>query len=283
MISTIIVNGLSLSASYCMIALGLSLAFGVMRIMNFAHGELYMLGAYMAWLFYTKAHLPIILVLLIGMLVPAIIAIILERGIFRPLRGNPMSSYIAAVGVAFILQVLVGQIWGLGKDKQVNSYFGFSVDIFGAHISMTNVTVIILSVILTAALLLFLRYTRFGKALRACAQDAEAASVQGIGINKVAAITMGVAGLVVGATGVLMAPISLVNPYMGGTVILVAFNVIIIGGAGSIEGTILAAIILAFLTSTVSSLVDSTTAQLLSFVFMFIILSVRPMGLFKRA
>lgn len=283
MLESIVVTGLSLSAYYCIISVGLALAFGVMRIMNFTHGEFYMLGAYMMWIFYTKAHFPIILVLLIGMLVPAALAILVERCVFRPLRGDPMSSFIAATGVAFIIQVLVGQIWGLGKDKSIIPYSRRSLDILGVQISMTHVCVIVASVVLTSTLLIFMRHSKSGQALRACSQDPEAAALQGISINKVAAITMGVAGSLAGAAGVLMAPISLVNPYMGGNVILMAFAVIIVGGAGSIEGAILSSIILGFLTSTITILVDSTIAQLAVFVFMFVILSIKPMGLFSRA
>lgn len=278
-----IVNALVTSSFYALIAVGLSLVFGVMTIVNFAHGELYMLGAYTVWFLYAVGNMPFFAAVGVAIVVVGLLGILLERGIFRPVRGNMLSALIISVGIVFILQVSVGQIWGVGKMKPVPAAFPGALDLLGIYISWQRLIVIPVAILLLGGLWVFLTRFRLGRALRASAQDSEAASLQGISINRSAAIAMLIGCAMAGAAGALMSPIMSVYPYMGHMVIWTCFVIIIVGGAGNIKGTILAALFFGFLHTIITTLLDSTIALIVSSLFMLIFLAIRPQGLLGYA
>lgn len=278
-----IANALVTSAFYALIAVGLSLVFGVMNIVNFAHGELYMLGAYMVWFLYAVGDLPFFAAVGVAIVAVGLLGILLERGIFRPVRGNVLSGFIISVGIIFILQVLVGQVWGVGKMKPVAAAYPGALDLWGIFISWQRLIIIPVAILLLGGLWVFLTRFRLGRALRATAQDPEAAALQGISINRSAAIAMLIGCAMAGAAGALMAPIMSVYPYMGHMVIWTCFVIIIVGGAGNIKGTILASLLFGFLHTIVTTLLDSTIALLVSALFMLIFLAIRPQGLLGYA
>jgi branched-chain amino acid transport system permease protein len=274
-----IVNALVTSAFYALVAVGLSLVFGVMNIVNFAHGELYMLGAYTVWFLYAVGHLPFFAAVAVAIVAVGLLGILLERGIFRPVRGNVLSGFIISVGIVFILQVLVGQVWGVGKMKPVAAAYPGALDLFGIYISWQRLIVIPVAILMLGLLWVFLTRFRLGRGLRASALDSQAASLQGISINRSAAVAMLIGSAMAGAAGALMAPIMSVYPYMGSMVIWTCFVIVIVGGAGNIKGTILAALLFGFLNTIVTTLLDSTIALLVSSLFMLVFLAIRPQGL----
>jgi branched-chain amino acid transport system permease protein len=278
----IIVNGIGLSALYILLALGLTLIFGVMRIANFAHGELYMLGAYGMYLFYGKGGLPFLVALIPTMVLVGLLSILIERGVFRPLRNDPFSSLVAATGVMFIIQVLTGQIWGLGYNKPVPRAFTKVFHILDATIPQERIVVIVVTLVLAGGLWYFLEKIKLGRAMRACTQDAEAASLQGISLNTMSAIAMGIGGVLASGAGALVSPSMAVNPYMGGDVLFKSFVIVIVGGVGSVGGGIISAVFFGFLDSIITSVADSSIANLFGFLFMFAILVIRPQGFFGR-
>jgi branched-chain amino acid transport system permease protein len=278
----IIVNGVGLSALYTILALGLTLVFGVMGIINFAHGELYMLGAYGMWIFYGKANLPFFVALALSMVAVGGLSLLIERGVFRPLRNDASASLVGATGVMFIIQVLTGQIWGLGYNKPVPRAFPKVIHIFNAALSQERLVIIIVTLVLAGGLWFFLERVKLGRGMRACSQDAEAAFLQGISLNKMSAIAMGIGGVLAAGAGALVSASMSVNPYMGGEVIFKCFVIVIVGGAGSVGGAILSAVFFGFMDSIITSLVDSTVANLLGLLFMFVILVVRPRGFLGR-
>lgn len=278
----IIVNGLGLSALYIMLALGLTLVLGIMRIVNFAHGEIYMLGAYGMWLFYGKGGLPFFAALSLSMVLVAVLSLMIEWSIFRRLRNNQYGSLVAAIGLMSVLQVLTGQIWGIGYNKPVPRAFPGVIHILDASISQERLVIILTTFVLVGGLWFFLERVKLGRGMRASAQDADAASLQGISLNSMCAIAMGIGGALAGGAGALVSPTMAVNPYMGGQVILKCFVIVIVGGAGSVGGAIIAAIFFGFLDSIVSSVADSTIANLLGLVLMFGILVFRPQGILGR-
>jgi branched-chain amino acid transport system permease protein len=278
----IIVNGIGLSALYILLALGLTLIFGVMRIANFAHGELYMLGAYGMYLFYGKGGLPFLVALIPTMVLVGLLSILIERGVFRPLRNDPFSSLVAATGVMFIIQVLTGQIWGLGYNKPVPRAFTKVFHILDATIPQERIVVIVVTLVLAGGLWYFLEKIKLGRAMRACTQDAEAASLQGISLNTMSAIAMGIGGVLASGAGALVSPSMAVNPYMGGDVLFKSFVIVMVGGGGSVGGGIISAVFFGFLDSIITSVADSSIANLFGFLFMFAILVIRPQGFFGR-
>lgn len=267
---------------YAVVAVGLALIFGVMRTANFAHGEFFMVGAYTVWLLYARGDWPFPAAVLAAVGVVAGIGLITERTIFRPLRGNVVAGLIASLGLVFILQVIVGRIWGLGMSKPVPPAFPGSLEILGASVGWQRFIMIPAGITMLGLLWLFLHRFKLGRALRATAQDPEAAALQGISIDRMALLAMGIAAAFAGVAGALMASIYPVTPYMGHTVILMTFIIVIVGGTGSLEGAFLAAILFGFLHTIVTTVLDSTIANIIVTVVMAVVLAIRPKGLLGR-
>lgn len=267
---------------YALVAVGLAMVFGVMQMANLAHGEFYMVAAYAVWVFYAKHNWPFFAAVAAGMGIVGAMGLAVERGLFRPMRGQVVSGFIATAGLMYMLQVGVGRIWGVGLDKPVPPAFTGAVSILGANIGWQRVIVIIAAVVMLVILWLFLHRFKLGQALRATAQDPEAAALQGISVNKMTALAMFIGSVFAGAAGAFMAPVYPVNPYMGHVVILIAFIVIIVGGLGSIEGTILASIIFGFLYTFVTTVADGVIASIVGVLTMLTVLALRPQGLRGR-
>lgn len=277
-----IANSIVASGIYATVAVGLALAFGVMQMANYAHGEFFMVGAYVVYILYALGGVPFPLAVVAAFFIVAAIGLMTERFIFRPTRQNVLAGFMATAGLSFILQVLVGQIWGVGLMRYIPTPYMGAANIAGAQIGWQRLLVIPAAFGMIAALWLFLHRVRLGKGLRACAQDPEAAALQGISINKMTALAMGIAGAFAGLAGALMAPIHAVTPYMGHAVILTAFIVVIVGGMASIEGAVLAAILFGFIHTFVTTLSDAVVSEMVGVGVMVIVLVAKPSGLLGR-
>lgn len=278
-----VVNSLIVSVFYALIALGLCLVCGVMGVLNLAHGELYMAGAYVVWLTYAQGGLPFPLAIIVAMAVVAGISLALERSIFRPTRDRPHLGLIASIGVIFILQVIVAQVWGVGLTRHVPSALKGAIEIFGVSAPWQRLIVIPAATTLLIGLWFFLHRSKAGRALRATAQDPEAARLAGVNINKSGAIAMGLGGILVGAAGAFMSPLMSVTPYMGHSVIINTIAILIVGGLASIEGVLLASFIFGFLHTFMNTYVGGTLPAIAGVLLMFIVLIVRPRGILGRA
>ncbi len=281
-IGQMILNGLMTSSFYALIAVGLSLVFGVMHIVNFAHGEFYMVGAYTVWVLFALLDWPFFVAVGVAILVVGILGLVSEKLIFRRARGNVLNGFIMSVGLVFILQVAVVEIWGVGKMKPVPAAYPQILHFMGAT-TWQRFILFPATVILLGSLWYFLGNFKIGRALRASAEDPEAASLYGMSPRKSAALAMFLGSAMAGAAGGLMAPIMSVHPYMGHAVIWTAFVVIIVGGAGNIKGTLYASIIFGFLTTIITTFLDSTIANLVNTLVMLVLLAIRPEGLVAHA
>ncbi len=277
-----IANSVVAGSVYAIIAVGLAMAFGVMKMANFAHGEFFMAGAYVVYVFYALLGWPFPAAVLMAIPIVGAMWVATERLIFRPTRDNVMAGFMATAGLAFILQVLVGQTWGVGLMRSVPTPYMGAMDLLGAKIGWQRVLVLPSAVLMLSALWFFLYRVKAGKALRACAQDPETARLQGIGINRMTMLAMAISGASAGLAGALMAPIHPVTPYMGHGVILTAFIVVVMGGMESIAGAVLAAVLLGIVHTFVTTLSDAVTAQMVGVACMALVLIVRPQGLLGR-
>ncbi len=265
-----------------LIAVGLALIFGVMGVINFAHGELYMMGAYCVVFVYADNDMPFLVAVGVGLVFVGMIGLAMERGLFRPLRTNPLGGLIASIGLLLVLQALVTIGFGV-RMEHISPPTRESVSLPGfadITISLQRVYVIIAAVVLLSGLWVFLTKTKFGWALRACAQDPEAATLQGISLNHTARIAMFIGAALAGVAGALTAPLVRTYPYMGHSVIVTAFIIIIVGGLGSLEGAVLAAVIYAFVHTFVTTFSDGVIADIVGLTLMLIVLILRPQGLF---
>ena len=270
------------AASYlALISVGLVLIFGVMGVVNFAHGELYMMGAYCVVSFSTDFHMPFLVAVMAGLFFVGLLGLVMEQAIFRPLRETPLAGLIASIGVLMILQTLAVLFYGVQLEHIAPpTQIKFILSDGGVVLTLGRLNVIIVAIFVLIGLWLFLKKTKFGWALRACAQDPEAAALQGISMNKTARLAMFIGAALAGLAGALTAPLVNVTPYMGHSIIVTAFIVIIAGGLGSLEGAVIASVLYAIVHTFVTTYIDPVTANIVGLGLMLIILIVRPTGFF---
>jgi len=274
-----IANAVAASSMYALLAVGLTLAFGVMQMANLAHAHFFMLGAYTVYALYALAGWPFWWAVLAAMGVGALVGLAVERGIFRPLRGDVVAGFIATAGLMFVIEVFCGEVWGWGHMRTIPSPYMRPFKILGASVAFQRVLVIPFAIVCIGSLMAFMRWFRLGRALRAVAQDPETASLQGININMVTALALAIAGALAGIAGGLMSTIYAVTPALGGHLILPALIVVVVGGMGSVGGVVLASIILGFITTFVTTFVDGVAALMVSVAVMALVLLIRPEGL----
>jgi len=276
------INAIYAASFMALIAVGLVLIFGVMGIINFAHGELYMLGAYVVVFVYADSQLPFFLAVALGLIFVGLVGLAMERALFRPLRDNPLGGLIVSIGFLLIVQAAVAMGFGVRMEHipppTQTTFQVFGLD--GAVLPLQRLYVIVAAVILLGLLWVFLRRTRLGWALRATAQDPEAAALQGISVTQVARIAMFIGASLAGVAGALTAPLVRTYPYMGHSVIVTAFIIIIVGGIGSIEGAVVAAVLYAFVHTVVTTFADGVIADIVGLLLMLLVLVVKPTGLF---
>ena len=273
-------NGLIWGLIIALIALGLSLIFGVMGIVNMAHGDIYMAGAVLS--FYVGGMLGNFWLSLI--LVPAIIILVsapVERFVLRPYEGHHSSTMIATVGISFIVQQIALATYG-GIPKKIMNPWPVSFNFLGVAYPGYRFLVACISILILAGLWLFLYKTSYGILVRASMQDREMASAMGIDVNKVLITTFATGSVLAAVGGVLAAPINQVFYLMGNDVILLSFIVVIIGGLGSLKGTLIAALSLCSLEGVLASVLSPTQARAAIFVVMIMVLIRRPKGLFTE-
>ena len=277
------VNGLIQSGFFALWAVGLVLIFGVMGVVNFAHGELVMVGAYAVWVLYSQNGWPFSAAVLMAIVIVTLIGLAMELGLFRPLRDNPLGGLIASIGVLFILQVIAVQVGGLGLMKHVPPAVPGTIELLeGVRVPAQRLIGLGVAAGLLLTVWAFLTRTRLGWALRAVSQDSEAAALQGINVNRISMIAMGVGAGLAGVAGALMAPLVRVEPYMGHAVIITAFIVTIVGGIGSVSGAVLAAVLYAFFHTFVTTYYGGTIATMLGLVIMLAVLIVKPTGIMGK-
>ncbi|MBU2549350.1 MAG: branched-chain amino acid ABC transporter permease [Proteobacteria bacterium] len=283
------VNGVMVSLGIILIAAGLCLVFGILEIINFAHGEFYMLGGFGVWWFFDQHPLPIagspalqyILAIILTVILVGILGVLVERFIFRKIHENHTNTIIAALGIVFILQASALVTFG-SRDKAVASPFSGMISLGGISLSEERIAAIICAVVFILGLYYLVQWTRMGKALRAVAQDHEAAQVMGVNIGHIFSVTMFVSCGLAAAGGALMGPIFYVNPYMGAEPVMKAFVVVILGGMGSLPGAVIGGFIIGMTESFVTTYVGAHLAMIVVFLILIGVLLVKPTGILGR-
>lgn len=273
-----LLNGLQLASVYILVTLGFTLIFGILNIVNIAHGSIYMLGGHIIWLIFAVWGVNYFVSLLLTIIVVGLIGVAIERLVFRRLQGMVMPTVIASIGVMQILEqsALIG--FGI-NEKIVPTPFPGVFHIFGTVFPFQRLAVLLIATCLTAALVWWVQKSRMGLAMRAVAQDSEAASLHGIGLSRYGSLAFAIGCGLAGAAGGLVAPMFYVDPYMGNAPLLKMFVIIVIGGLGSLPGTILAGILLGLTDSFVATLFDSMIAAMVGFALIIVVLIFKPTGL----
>lgn len=274
----LVINGLIWGLIVALIAIGLTLIFGVMGIVNMAHGDLYMVGAVVSY-YVSKFLDNFWLSLLLGPLLALGLAVPLERIIVRPYAGNPSGSMIATVGLSFIIQQLALAIYG-GVPNKIPDPMEASILLFGLSYPTYRIFVAMVSLTILGALWLFLYRTSLGILIRATMQDREMASAMGINTGRILIITFAIGTVLAVLGGVLAAPIRQVFYLMGNDVVLLCFIVVIIGGLGSLKGTFITSLLLCSLEGLLSGFLPPVLARAVTFGLMVVILLWKPRGIY---
>jgi branched-chain amino acid transport system permease protein len=278
--STII--GVSIASIYILMALGLTLMFGMMHIINFAHGAIYMLGAFVVYYVFFQAGAPYFAAFVLAMILLGAFGYLVERTIYRPIKGGIEPTLVALLALTTFLQAAGYPVFGQ-LDKHVPPVFVGTRNVFGVMISIERLMIIPIAGALVVGLYLFINKTRLGGAMRAIEQDKEAASLQGVNVDRINGLAFAVGFALAAAAGALMAPIFKLDPMMGEQPLLKAFIIIILGGLGSIPGAIVGGLMLGLIDSIVATALGAEPAFLLSFVFIIVVLLFKPTGLFGHA
>lgn len=275
-------NGLTLGSVYILVAIGLTLVFGILHVPNFAHGALYLIGGYLTLMAMKGLGVHYFVAIIISMVSVAFVAILMERLVFNPLRNAPaIHDKIAAIGMVLFFDALVSLIWGNEYQRMITPY-GDTVTVFGIATSYQRILVIVVAVVVVILLQLFLKKTMIGASIIAMAQNREGAFLVGINANAVAMMTFAISGALAAIAASISSPINLVFPSMGHIVILKAFVVVIIGGMGSVPGAIIGGLILGISESLGATYISNDYKDMIAFLLLIIIMTVRPKGLFAK-
>ncbi|MGA2107704.1 MAG: branched-chain amino acid ABC transporter permease [Syntrophorhabdales bacterium] len=273
------VNGLSLGWIYILIAMGLSLVFGTMRILQFAHGEVYMLGAYAVYDFVVLHGLPFLVAMPLCMATGLVLGLILERFFFRPLGGEFLPTIMIALGVMIVLQAIATVGFGV-TPKSIPSFAPHAVEVLGLRLGSDRLIAVAVSIALILLLYFFLKRTKLGLALTAAAQHREASLLMGISPTHMSLTAMAVGSAMASVAGGLMGSIFPINPVMGGTALMKGLIIIILGGMGSLPGVVVGGLVLGFIDGVAPVVSGPATAALAPLFIVTIILVLRPQGLF---
>jgi branched-chain amino acid transport system permease protein len=281
-LAQILVNGLTSGSFYVLMALGFTLIFGIMRLVNFAHGEFYMLGAFVVYHLYGRLGVNFFLALAAAAVTVAGLGAVVERVIFGPLRARELSMLMSALGLSIALQGVMAVTEGveaLSLPAPVRGVYRSSWLVF----PLDRLLVVAVTVVVLALFYAFIRWSKVGQALRAVAQDGEAALMQGIPVNRVYTTAFAIGCALAAIAGGVIGPVFSLNVYMGQSAILKAFVVVILGGLGSIPGAVVGGLLLGLAESVFASLFGALVSDMLGFLMIMLILLWRPFGLLGRA
>jgi branched-chain amino acid transport system permease protein len=276
------INGIVLGSLYVLVALGLTLIYGVLVQINFAHADVVTIGAFAAYFFTFNFGGNYLISIAVALIVGAALGWLVNAAIFAPLRerSNELLPLIATIGVSILLQNVM-LLWFGPIPYAFDSPYSNQVIRLGGGTFITgqNIIIVVVSTLTIALLYVFMKFTFAGKALRAVAQDRETAGLMGINPNHLIMLTFVIASALAGMGGAMLGPILVLTPFAGTTVIVKAFAIVIIGGFGNVEGTIIAGLLVGLIESYTTQLVNPGLVDIVVFSLLLVMLAFRPTGL----
>jgi branched-chain amino acid transport system permease protein len=279
----LLITGLSNGSLYALVGLGLVVVYKATAVVNFAHGEVFMLGGFFAYTFHVMLGLPYFVALLLALLGSLLVGMLIERCAYRPLiRSSIISLVLASVGFSFILKGTARYLWG-GKGDFIPfpPVFTYEPIVIG-NLLLTPQSLVTLagSLIIMGLFAVFFRLTKIGKMMQATAENQRAASLVGIRIERVFAIIWGVGAMVGAAAGVLMAPLTLLYPDMGGLLLIRSLAAAVLGGFGSLPGAVVGGLLVGLIENLSAGYIATSLQDIAPFVVIILVLTIRPTGLF---
>ena len=281
-----LINGISLGSVYAIIALGYTMVYGIAKILNFAHGDVIMIGAYISFLVTSKLGLPGIVSILAAMVVCTALGIVIERLAYKPLRSAPsLAVLITAIGVSYFLQNTALLIWG-SAPKYFTSIVKFeSIKLFGGQLVITSEAIVTIAacILIMTALTLFTSRSKMGKAMRAVSEDKGAAQLMGINVNTTISVTFAIGSALAAIAGILLcSAYPTLMPTTGAMPGIKAFTAAVFGGIGSIPGAMIGGLLMGVIEIFASAYLSNQLANAVVFSVLIIVLLVKPTGLLGK-
>ncbi len=278
----IIFWGLYAGCIYILLATGVNLIFGVMKTVNFAHGELLMIGAYVTWTFFALTGVNPYLLLIATVVVLLLLGVVVERLAFRPVLGShKLNEIFLSIGLIYIFQNGAAMIWGSDYQSIISPFASITVSLGSFSLPLDYLIIIGVTIAILVGLQILLRRTRFGLALRATSQNRKAAMLSGIDVERMDMLAFGLGAALAGAAGTLWVVSGQVfDPYMGSVPAVKAFAIVILGGLGSIPGAILGGLFYGLAESAAAFTLGGAWKDAISFVVLIVVLIIRPTGIF---
>ena len=280
-----LISGISLGSVYAIIALGYTMVYGIAKMLNFAHGDLIMVGGYISLLAMSALNLPWWLAVLLAMLVCTVLGIVIEGLAYKPLRAAPsLAVLITAIGVSYFLQNAALLLWGANPRVYTPVVEG-AVKLFGGRLTVSYISLltVLMCLVIMAALTLFTGKSKMGKAMRACSEDKDAARLMGINVNRSISLTFAIGSALAAVAGVLLcSSYTALMPSTGSMPGIKAFTAAVFGGIGSIPGAFLGGILLGIIEAMAKAYVSTQLANSVVFAVLIITLLARPAGLLGK-
>lgn len=281
-----LISGIRLGSIYAIIALGYTMVYGIAKMLNFAHGDVIMIGAYSAFVALYRANLPLPIALIISIIICTLLGVIIERLAYKPLRqASSLAVLITAIGVSYFLQNLALLIWGSAAKIFPTILDYGSINLFNDQLKLSYQMLITITVCIVIMILLnlFIKKTKIGKAMRACSEDKEAAALMGINVDNIISLTFAIgSGLAAIAAILLCAAYPTVTPTLGSMPGIKAFTAAVIGGIGSIPGALLGGLLLGVIEIIVKAYGLSELTDAIAFGALILVLLFKPTGLLGK-
>ena len=280
-----LINGIQTGSVYALVAIGYTMVYGIAKMINFAHGDIIMVGSYVALLFFQSSGLPVWGVVLATALVSAVLGVVIERLAYKPLRGGSrLATLITTIGVSFLLQNLFLLLFGSSPKPFPNHFTGEGFTVGGVTISRLTATTVLVTVVLMVLLTVFVNRSRAGKAMRAVSEDQGATQLMGINIDTSISLTFAIGSAMAAVAAVLYSSTyPLINPYMGSMLGLKAFIAAVIGGIGVIPGAMIGGFIIGIAEALIKGYISSALSDAIVFGLLIVVLLVKPTGLLGKA
>lgn len=279
----VIINGLLIGGIYALVSVGLSLLFGVVDIVNFAHGEFLMLGMYVTYFTWSSLGADPFLTLFISMPVMFVVGVMVQKYLFKHImKSSPLAQIFLTVGLQLFLQNAALMAFGANLLKINTNYSQYAVQLGDVTLSTPKLLAFIVTIVLSAGLFLFLNKTDMGKAMKASQQDRQIAMFMGINTNKVFLIAAGISAALTGAAGTVLSVYQPISPMAGATFGLMAYITVVLGSLGNLKGAIIGGLILGLAESIGIQFISADSGKLLAFGIFILVLLIRPQGLFAQ-
>ncbi len=283
-----IISGAIQGSIYSLLALGFSLVYGVGGILNQAHGAFYVIATYLMYVFIKDvAGLGFILGIIFGLGITTIIGGLMYLLLIKPLKESHVGVVIVTFAFAFFIEQIVGILVDKIYHKIPDYFLYFGVDpeyftVLGVDIQYQSLIIIIVAIVLVVLTTIFIKKSKLGKSIRAVAQDSEAAELMGINVDKILAYTLMISAFLAGVAAIINGPLGTVAPHIGWPILINSFAIVVLGGLGSLPGSVIGAFILAFASKFTDSFIDPIFGALIPIVVIVVMLVIRPRGLFGK-